>query len=168
MRLTKLYSRALLNALPVEEALAVYYELQELIPVFDSLGSYVHRLDSQSDVFDEIRPILAEEVRPLLVNFLEILTQDGLLHRLATVTEDYKADLIEAGLLIDVKLTSAQSLSEAFKERIIHLVKNRWGEDYIAEFRVDPKLIGGVRLEVNDAVIDTSFRSRLNQIMREV
>jgi F0F1-type ATP synthase, delta subunit (mitochondrial oligomycin sensitivity protein) len=47
-------------------------------------------------------------------------------------------------------------------------VQQRWGENSMIYYQIDKNLIGGIRLEVNGAVIDTTFRSRIDQIIREV
>ena len=85
-----------------------------------------------------------------------------------TITEDYRLILVEENLLYDVKIFSAVSLSSESKNQIEQLVEKRWGSNYLLNYIVDKKILGGIRLEVNGAVIDTTFRSRIDQIIREV
>src|SRR5699024_7812527 len=104
----------------------------------------------------------------MLINFLEVITEEGMLHRLATITDDYYLTLVEENILFDVQVYSAKPLGEQTKNQIEILVHQRWGEDSMIHYQIDKNLIGGIRLEVNGAVIDTTFRSRIDQIIREV
>ena len=91
-----------------------------------------------------------------------------MLHRLETIKEDYYLILVEENILFDVQVYSANPLGEQTKTQIETLVHNRWGENSMIHYQIDKNLIGGIRLEVNGAVIDTTFRSRIDQIIREV
>ena len=83
-------------------------------------------------------------------------------------TEDYYSILVEENILLDVKVYSATTLGDQLKKQIETLVEKRWSENAIIQYQVDKSLIGGIRLELNGAVIDTTFRSRIDQIIREV
>lgn len=168
MRLTKQYAYGLYASLPDELKVPMYHELEQIINIFDNVPEYVNIIAYDVEEFRYLRKMLADEVHPLLVNLLEVLAEDGLLNRLDTIAEDYQMLLVEANLLYDVKVSSATTLSSAFKNHIEELIQQRWGQDYLLTYKVDKQLIGGVRLEVNDAVVDTTFRSRIDQILREV
>lgn len=168
MRLTKQYAYALLTSIPDEDSVDLYYELTRVVNLFGNVPEYVHMVEFQPEEFAGIRDILSDEISPLLTNFLEVLAQDRVLGRLKTITEDYRLILVEENLLYDVKIFSAVSLSSESKNQIEQLVEKRWGSNYLLNYIVDKKILGGIRLEVNGAVIDTTFRSRIDQIIREV
>ncbi len=168
MRLTKQYAHAFFAAMQDARSVGFYHELIRVAKILNNLPDYVTLVDFKPEKFSLIREALEAEFDPLLVNFLEVLAQDGLLSRLNTIIEDYRLLLVEENLLYDVKVYSANPLKEESKRHIEKLVENRWGTDYLIDYRVDRKNIGGIRLEVNGAVIDTTFRSRIDQIIREV
>lgn len=168
MRLTKRYAYGLLASLESEEKLPIYYELKEISELLANLEDYVSIVEFIPEEIDYFTKVLAGEFHPLAVNFVDVLAQDGLLGRLDTVIEDYRFGLVESGILTKVSVSSARPLSEKFKEKIQHLIQENWTKDFMLNYNVDSNLIGGVRLEVNNAVIDTTFRSRINQILREV
>ena len=103
-----------------------------------------------------------------MLNFLEVLAEDRLLSQLDTVIEDYRLVLVENNLLFEVKVYSSKPLSDHTQNQLVEMIESRWGKDYLIDYRVDPKTLGGLKLEVNGAVIDTTFRSRIDQIIREV
>ena len=168
MRLTKQYANAFFEAMQDARSVEYYHELTRVADILDNLPEYVTLTDFKPEKFSLIRDTLEAGFDPLLVNFLEVLAQDGLLSRLNTVIEDYRILLVEENLLFDVSVSSAIPLNEKSKIYIEEIVKKRWGIDYLIDYKVNRKNIGGIRLEVNGAVIDTTFRSRIDQIIREV
>ncbi len=168
MRLTRQYAYGFLASVPTEDKLTMYYELQRLSEVLAELEGYVAVVEFIPEEMEKLGELLGDDFHPLAINFLRVLAQDSLLNRLDTIVEDYRFGLVEAGLLVEVKVSSAAPVSAAFKEKIAQLIQENWTTDYILNFTVDSDLIGGVRLEANNAVIDTTFRSRINQILREV
>ena len=168
MRLTKQYAYGLLASISEESSIDVLFQLQELTRILKENEQYMHALDVQVEDFQQLRAILNGEFDPMVINFLEVITEEGMLYRLDTITEDYHLVLIEENILFDVQVYSVRSLSEPFKRQIEDLVQQRWGENSMIYYQIDKNLIGGIRLEVNGAVIDTTFRSRIDQIIREV
>lgn len=168
MRLTKQYANALLKSTSKEEAVAVYKELINVTDLFEQFPEYIGLIEFQTEEFETVRSIFAEKVEPLVLNFLEVLAEDRLLSQLDTVIEDYRLVLVENNLLFEVKVYSSKPLSEGNQAQLVQMIESQWGSDYLMDYRVDPKTLGGIKLEVNGAVIDTTFRSRIDQIIREV
>src|SRR5699024_658541 len=168
MRLTKQYAYALLASVSEGSSIDVLFQLQELTRILKDSEQYVHALDVKAEDFQNLRAILSDGFDPIVINFLEVIAEEGMLHRLETITEDYYLILVEENILFDVQVYSANSLGEQTKTQIETLVHNRWGENSMIHYQIDKNLIGGIRLEVNGAVIDTTFRSRIDQIIREV
>ena len=168
MRLTRQYAYGFLASVSDEDKLSIYYELQKTTEILTDLENYVSILEFDPEEMEKFSELLGDEFRPLVINFLRVLAQDGLLNRLDTITEDYRFGLVEEDLLVEVSVSSASPLSEEFKNKIGQLVQENWTKSYMIDFTVNSDLIGGVRLEANNAVIDTTFQSRINQILREV
>ena len=66
-------------------------------------------------------------------------------------------------------MTTAQPLDEPIKERIAELAKQLTGSSE-AELncRVDEELIGGFRLRMDDRLVDSSIRTQLEMLRREL
>ena len=168
MRLTKQYAHAFLAAIQDADSVEFYHELARVAQIFTHLREYISLVDFKPEKFSIIRELLDDEFDILLINFLEVLAQDGMLSRVSTILEDYRIILVEENLLYDVEVQSAHPLSDKSKQHIEEVVKNRWGADYLINYVVNKRNLGGIRLEVNGAIIDTTFRSRIDQIIREV
>lgn len=71
--------------------------------------------------------------------------------------------------IVDVELVSAAELDAATEERIAELVKEQTHcREIILHTKVDKQLIGGFTLRVDDHMIDSSIRSQLDRLRREL
>lgn len=169
MRLTHLYAEALFQSIEEEEkALAILSEGQELQKVLAAFPEFTEWLDLHPDAFPIIGEPLRTKFSDILLNFLEVLTQDGLLHDYESVIQAYQLILVEEDLLYDIKIESAKELSQELKERLTALIEKRWGDSYFLSYEVKPDLIHGLKMTVNNAIIDTSIQSRLDAIRKGV
>jgi ATP synthase F1 delta subunit len=65
---------------------------------------------------------------------------------------------------IKAEIVSAAALSEPEQEQLRRQLSEQFGEGLVFSFRVDPSLLGGLRVRVGDRLIDTSIASRLNAL----
>jgi F-type H+-transporting ATPase subunit delta len=65
-----------------------------------------------------------------------------------------------------VKVESAVKLDDASKQQLLNLVKTKvTGQIELVE-KVNPELIGGFIITINDTQIDQSVRTKLNQLRK--
>ena len=70
----------------------------------------------------------------------------------------------EAGMLT-VRVRSARNLGEKMRTHLRTSLKKRYSvKNVILKEEVDERLLGGMRLEVNDEVIDLSMRNKITQL----
>ena len=62
----------------------------------------------------------------------------------------------------------AQPLDAAQLERLRSGLSQRYGSDVALNVVVDPKVVGGVRVEIGDDVIDATVSSRLNDLRQRL
>jgi F-type H+-transporting ATPase subunit delta len=117
--------------------------------------------DAVYSVFASVlgRPISAEQE-----NFLRILIQNG---RLAAMSEI----AVQFALLKNARegsavaaISSAFELSATQVAELLGGLEKKFGVKLKPELTVDPSLIGGVRVSVGDQVLDSSVRTRLEQM----
>ncbi len=66
---------------------------------------------------------------------------------------------------VTVNLTSATKLKEETKKEIIHLLKKHYSaKEFIFIESIDQSLLGGVRIELNNEVIDLSIKNKIGQL----
>src|SRR5699024_12507909 len=118
MRLTKQYAYALLASIPEESFIDVLFQLQELTQILKESDQYVHALDVKAEDFQNLRTILNGGFDPMVINFLEDITEEGMLHRLATITDDYYLTIVEENILFDVQVNSDKHLCDQTNNQI--------------------------------------------------
>lgn len=121
---------------------------------------------SLTEKFDALRPKLSEDLSLESANLLRMLIQQGDIDlmpdvsaALAQVTSGEKAP-------IKAEVTSATELTDEEKKQMQDKLSTEYGSGLIFGFRVDPSLMGGLRIRVGDRLIDYSVASRLGS-MRE-
>ena len=65
-------------------------------------------------------------------------------------------------------IESAVALEEKVSKDIVARLKRRYGQDLATEFRVDPALLGGVRIRVGSDVWDGTVRDRLHRLEQQL
>lgn len=66
---------------------------------------------------------------------------------------------------IVVKVLSAQKLKEELKKELIFFLKERYkAKEIILTEILDGKLFGGIRLEINDEIIDLTVKNKIKKL----
>src|SRR5690625_3511948 len=144
MRLTKQYAYGLLASISEESSIDVLFQLQELTRILKENEQYMHALDVQVEDFQQLRAILNGEFDPMVINFLEVITEEGMLYRLDTITEDYHLVVIEENILFDVLVYSDRPLTEPLKRQLQDLVQQRYVQNLTIYYLIHKQLIGGI------------------------
>jgi len=79
-------------------------------------------------------------------------------HRLIRLELDKRHAVIE----------SAAALSQETSDQVLRDLKSKYGEALTTDFRVNPDLIGGLRIRVGSDVLDGSVRGRLDRLDQEL
>lgn len=100
-------------------------------------------------------------------NFLKMLAQEGDLDLLGAVSASLRGSLSDQAAPQEAEIVSAVELGEAEKNQLRQQLSARHGDGLLFVFRVDPSLMGGLRVRVGDSLIDHTVASRLTAL-REV
>jgi F-type H+-transporting ATPase subunit delta len=63
-----------------------------------------------------------------------------------------------------VTVESAVDLDEATRQRVMAGLANQYGPDLVAQYEVNPSLLGGLRIRVGNDVFDGSVQGRLTRL----
>lgn len=66
------------------------------------------------------------------------------------------------------KVRVAQELSDAERDRLQQVLSRQYGRDVHLNVVVEPELLGGIRVEIGDDVIDGTVSSRLDEARRKL
>lgn len=61
-------------------------------------------------------------------------------------------------------IESATPLDGGMADQLVSNLRNKYGADLTTEFKVNPELLGGLRIKIGSDVFDGSVRERLNRL----
>jgi F-type H+-transporting ATPase subunit delta len=161
------YAQAILEAM-LDQWQATLIQVSDALAQKSSLRS---TLESASKDTDEkmkaLQGVLPKGTSPEIQNFLSLLVQEGDLDTIPAVIQELRAGLVGQIEPQKAEIVSAMELSEQEQADLRRRLTEEHGEGLIFSFRVDPSLLGGLRVRVGDTLIDNSVVSRL-ATMREI
>jgi F-type H+-transporting ATPase subunit delta len=168
----RMYARSLFEAAKEMDSLdVVHAELGEFATAVDEVPELRNLLSNPQIDRDEraaaLREILAD-AGEVVCNLVLLLSEKG---RTAQLDEVYREfdELVaaEAGRLT-VELTTAYELSDDEASSILKKIEQSSGRTVEATRSVDPRLIGGIVLQVGSYRLDGSVRGRLTRLRHDL
>ncbi len=169
---TRVYARALFDA--AREASAVERvgrELGDFVAALMASASLRHALrDPQIAAAAKLRVVgeLTHDAQPLLANTLQLMLQKGRAAAIPGLGEQFRRLAAREADTVTVEVTTAVELPTAARERLAEQVRAATARHVELAERVDPAVIGGVVLRVDDLIVDGSVRARINQLRRRL
>ena len=159
----------------------VAQEHDKLDEIKDELGQFTDALDenrelqvfffspyfSSQEKKDGIGKVV-ENGDEHLVRFLELLAERHRLPALFRIRREYDRLWAEENKLLPVTITSAVELDEETVNDLGKKIEDQTGQDIELTAKVDPDLIGGLRMQVGNMIYDATIRGRLDKLRREV
>jgi F-type H+-transporting ATPase subunit delta len=119
---------------------------------------------SGSQTVDAIASLVKSPVTPEARNFLDMLVGNDRVMLLPEVAAQF-AELKNANEgAADATIVSAFEIAPAQVAELAKTLEKKFGRKLNPTVTVDPSLIGGVRVEVGDEVLDTSVKAKLQQM----
>jgi F-type H+-transporting ATPase subunit delta len=161
------YAGALFKACPAGEAKGMADLLESLgqIAADPQLRQFADNPKvGDTQVFDLIGGVLKQPLPPQVSNLLRAVIDNGRLAALPEIAEQFRR-LVNADTGVsDARITSAFPLDASQLADTVAVLEKRFGRRLNATVAVDNTLIGGIRAEVGDEVLDTSILARLEQM----
>lgn len=94
-------------------------------------------------------------------NFIKVLIANDRLQLLPEILELFERLKAQEEGVIEANVFSAFPMGEDQLKELVNMLEIRFKRKIEASVQVDPELIGGVKVEVGDEVLDASVRGRL-------
>jgi F-type H+-transporting ATPase subunit delta len=104
----------------------------------------------------------------LLRNFLLVLADKGRTGQLEEIARELDRLVAAHAGVIHAELTTAVALSDDEAQALLQQIEQASGSKVEATRSVDPRLIGGIVLQVGSHRLDASVRGRLERLRREL
>lgn len=108
--------------------------------------------------------IFSDRVTALTMSALRLMLQKRRETELEAVREEFVRLRREHEKKVYVLVSSAERLTDDQMRRIEQRLEKVSGQDIEPEFRIDPSLIGGVRVTYGDYVLDGTIRGALRRL----
>lgn len=103
-------------------------------------------------------------VAPYVLNFLKILTEKGYVRHFHDCYAAYRALYNEENGILCVTAVTAAPLSEAQKAKLAKKLSDLTQKAIALENKIDPSVLGGVRLDYDGKRVDDTVAHRLDAI----
>ena len=105
-----------------------------------------------------------DKVHPYVLNFMKILTEKGYMRHFDHCCDSYRQLYNADHGILDVRAVSAVELTEAQREKLIQKLSAVTGKTISLSARVDPAVLGGLRLDYDGKRVDGTVANRLDTI----
>lgn len=127
------------------------------------LNSPIVNVDKKVTILNSI---FQDNVSSLSTQFMQVITRKGRESLLGEIADAYVEMVKKRKNIQSAVVTTATPLTEELRAELLELVKS-WnnGEVDLTE-KVDPEILGGFVLTVNDRMVDASVSSKFRQLRR--
>lgn len=110
--------------------------------------------------------LIAKKARlaKLTAKFLGVLVENRRLANLEKIAATFARLLADFRGEIEAQVTSAEKMTKAQQDALKKQLKKNLGQDIAFEVEVDPKLLGGLVVKVGSKVIDSSIKTKLENL----
>jgi F-type H+-transporting ATPase subunit delta len=117
-----------------------------------------------AQVFDVMKGVAKSQLTPSAQNFLHAVIDNGRLSALPEMAAQFREHLNKQNGSSDAVVYSAFDIDAAALANVGQLLEKRFGRKLNVSVKLQPELIGGIRVVVGDEVLDTSVKARLDQM----
>jgi F-type H+-transporting ATPase subunit delta len=115
-----------------------------------------------------LKSLFKERVNPISYSIFEIITKKNRESIMDAIAEEFILAYNSFQGIQKASVITSVALTEELRKQFIDIVTKSTGKKVELEEKVDTSLIGGYILRINDRQIDTSLKSRLNELKLEL
>jgi F-type H+-transporting ATPase subunit delta len=106
---------------------------------------------------------------PLVVNFLLVMNDHNRLDEFRAAVVVFRELMDERARRLRVQVTSAVPLTDGERDKVKAMARERFNDmDPVLVESVDPAVLGGIRVQVGDQVIDATVRTRIESLKHQL
>ncbi len=114
---------------------------------------------------DRMSLISADEgFDPEVVNLARLLIESNRVNEIAGVVEEFRDLADDAAGRVRAVVTTAVELPPAEQDELAKKLGERLGKEIALRAQVDPRVLGGLKLQYGDRLIDATIATRLQQL----
>lgn len=167
------YAKALLelsnDGLTKEQIMSEISDVSESLSGSDDLQRLMASpVISGTEKNNVLSKVFEKNISETVLNFLRLLVDKNRFSILDSIVTEYRSEVNKINNILNIKITSAISLSDAEKAMIKVKLEKILNKDIELEWSDDSSIIGGLVFEVGDSIVDNSLRHKLQEISRNI
>ncbi|QNM04666.1 ATP synthase F1 subunit delta [Qiania dongpingensis] len=172
--ISKTYGEALFEtALDVKNVDGLFAEAEAVREILSDnpklLKLFNHPNIIKEEKLEVMESVFKGRVSAEMTGFLKVVIEKGRQNELDAILSYFIGEVKEYKKIGIAFVTSAAPLSDEQKEQIEQkLLETTKYEAFEMNFRVDESLIGGLVIRIGDRVVDSSVKSRLYELKKEL
>lgn len=171
--LAKRYSDALTQVAQEREQLdTVHSDLMTVVESLDSVSVMKNFLSHPVVPFNEkkdmVKSVFEGRLQECSMNLLFILLEKNKISLINNIFYCYEESMDEAKNVLKVGVVSAVDVDEDLKNKLKEKLENKLKKNVKFEFEVDPEIIAGMVLKIQDKVIDGSMAAKLQGFKKSI
>ena len=144
-------------------------ELDGVTALLNGDAEYLHLLSipkkERCGLLDEA---LRGQVHLYVLNFLKILCEKGTLRELSGCARAYRIRYNQAHGILEATAISAVPLTEQQRAALHAKLESLTGKTIDLKTKVDAKVLGGIRLDIEGTELDGTVQNRLASLRRDI
>ncbi len=112
-----------------------------------------------------IDDVFKNQVDAKIVNFLKVITAKNKFNEFAEIKNEFENRYNDVKNIKPVDVTSAIELSDEQKNKITDKLRSKLNKEIIANWKIDSDIIGGLIIKIDDNVINSSLKNRLEKLI---
>ena len=166
----KIYAKSLIEIANNNDAILEVFneDLDKADSILDSSSDLVTILDAPTVSFDKknlvIEDVFSSQVSTEILNLIKILAEKSKVSILKQILNAFHQECDTLHNVKRVEVVSAIELSETQKNKIIEKINQKLSKKIIANWQINTDIIGGLIINFDDTVIDTSVKNKLEKI----
>lgn len=143
-------------------------EFTAVCAVFAEQPDFLKVLGTPSIAQEEKQKVLETvfggRIEPYLLNFLMLITEKGRAGRVHEMCRAYREHYYFENGIVEVTAVTAVPMRQAMQDKLRAKMEQVTGKTVVLSPRVDPDLIGGIVVKVDNKQFDTSLRTKLSEL----
>lgn len=113
-----------------------------------------------------IHKLFEKELHPLTLSLVDLMIKNGREAYLPAITRIFRDETLKYHGITEPDLVTALPVNDKIKDEITSFIAGKFNTKVRLKESVDPEIIGGFVLKINDYLVDASIRTRLRKIRK--
>lgn len=111
-----------------------------------------------------IEEVFDKKIDHTVLNFLKLLIDKGRFREIGEITKEFAKRYRKENHIVIADVKSAKALSTKDQKRLCDMLENKLDQQVELQLSVDKDLLAGIRIKLNDLVLDYTALGHLEQL----